>query len=1209
MTFRGVAAMNFFIIVYTLVFALSATCYAQTLPTTLRLIGREEALVHHDIFTDTEWRWLGNKKDLIVGTAYPDYPPFEMTASGLGFEGVTPDVVGVLSRLMGVNVIVRRYESYEAAKTALSSGQIDVLGTTTLETLDDRFILTSPYVSDKPVIISRVGAEQLVTSARRLAVIKDYRSIATLQRAFPTSQMLVVNTFADGAAAVAYGQADLLVGDLMSANYLINKSYVNELRILPASQLQTQGYAFALASSNHQLSAILNKGIASLSQQVRDSIYSRWSGGLPTGDAQTIQWDSSELEWKKAHNNVVPISVNGLLAPIAYYDTEGNFRGMASDILNIVHLKTGLRFVPVRADSISEMVKQVRDEKVMAAAAVTRYGFGKEVLSFTVPYFSDGLVLIAGKNDRLITGLDAMGKKPLAIIRGTDLTQRLLQLAPGLNIVEVDNSTLALEQLLAGKIDGLLQSQAVSTYYVNRFFADQLRIVRGVDGQSVNFSIAVSKSEPELLSILNKALLSIPPQELSVLANRWSGPPEASTSSWESVRGAIMRISAMAATALIVGGLWIAYLRRQIRLRSEAEQELNHQLLLLKTLLDGTPHPIYAVDAGGHLLLYNSAYAFFFGIANTLPGQCSLRQAATNNHQAVARFEELAAEVLSKDHWVKGEIEVQGQIDILHFNHWLLPFYDARNQVAGAIGGWMDVSQQKGLMVDLKAQKELADHASRSKSDFLTTMSHEIRTPLNVVIGMLELALGEKNSLIINRSYIEVAYDSSRSLLGILGDILDLAKIESGRLELCREPVDLHSVLQEVVLAFQGLARQKKLTLVLEFITQLDVDIQLDALRMRQVLSNLIGNAIKFTDHGGVTVHAWLNRQERDWAILTITIGDSGTGISKVDQQKLFIPFSQVPGQQRDQRGTGLGLSICKSLMHLMGGELNVTSVLGVGTQVHLSLRVQTLTRKRLLESKPQAAASVQPLSILIVDDHPPNRLLLSQQLKMLGHRTVEAENGSHALEMLESQSFDLMITDCNMPKMSGYSLTREVRERAGYFKQLVIYGHTADAQPQVTQLCMEAGMDGCFFKPTGLSELSQVIASMFKLRQERDQGVINVESILKLCGGQPALANQLIEELIKTNSQDAIELQEAIASTQFSLANEIVHRIKSASKIVSANKLTAVCLRYEACVSNCQDSSELITLASDIQEQLTLLDSTLITLFPNRDIIEPRMH
>ncbi|WP_440974377.1 ATP-binding protein [Pseudomonas koreensis] len=1201
---------HFSVIIGMMVFSLIFLFHdAKASTSDLRLIAREESPVINDIFSDSQWRWLGNKKDLILGTAFPDYPPYEMTTSGLGLEGVTPDVVGVLARIMGLNVIVRRFDSYEAAKEALSQGGIDVLGTTEADTLDARFILTLPYVPDKPVMVTRDSVSSPEHNVGRLAVVRDYRSIAALQVAFPVYRIVTYNTFADAAAAVAYGQADMLVGDAMSANYLINKSYFNELRILPASQLKTQGYAFAMASSNQQFLTIFNQAIESLSRRVLDSICHRWSyGGLPTFDYEALQLDTAELDWKLAHGNVVPISVNGLLAPISYYDTKNNFRGMAADILDIVQLKTGLRFVPVRADSISEMVKQVNDEKVLAAAAVTRYGYGKDILSFTIPYFSDGLVLVADKHERAITGLEAMGKRTLAIIRGTDLAKRLPAGAHLLNIVEVENSTLAMDQMIRGRIDGLLQSKVVSTYYVNRFFADKLRIVSGVDGETVNFSIAVSKAEPELLSILNKALLSIPPQELSVLANRWSGPPEASTGSWESARGTVLRISALALVGLLIGGGWIGYLRRQIHLRIDAEKSLNYQLQLIKTLLDGTPHPIYAVDAYGHLLLANKAYALFFGFADVYPGQSLLREMATHNQQAVNTFEELIAQVLSSEHWVKGDIEVQGQVSPYYFNHWLLPFYDQRNKVAGAIGGWMDISQQKALMVDLKAQKELADQASRSKSDFLTTMSHEIRTPLNVVIGMLELALGEEGSQFIDRTYIEVAYDSSRSLLSILGDTLDLAKIESGRLEIRKEPYDIKSLLQNVVVTFQGLARKKELTLDLDFGSPLDKDVLIDPVRLRQVLYNLIGNSIKFTQQGGVTVQVWLDRQEGDRVMLNIVIGDSGPGISDADQQKLFTPFSQVTGQPRVPGSSGLGLSICKSLMHLMGGELQLTSVLGQGTHIHLLLKVQTLKKTQVLESD-QSTASPPPadsLAILIVDDHPPNRLLLGQQLKTLGHLVAEAVGAKHALELTEVQPFDLIFTDCNMPDMSGYSLARRIRAQPGHvWDEVFIYGYTANAQPEVAQLCVEAGMDGCLFKPLSLDGLSVVIADILKERRLRDLAVVKVDNILQLCGGQADLAANLVEELIRTNSTDVIALQDAITRSNFVLAAAVVHRIKSAARIVSAGKLFTACAQYEAYVDKAEGTVELLGLADAIEEQVAVLHRALSRLFPFVDQVD----
>jgi two-component system sensor histidine kinase EvgS len=512
------------------------------------------------------------------------------------------------------------------------------------------------------------------------------------------------------------------------------------------------------------------------------------------------------------------------------------------------------------------------------------------------------------------------------------------------------------------------------------------------------------------------------------------------------------------------------------------------------------------------------------------------------------------------------------------------------------------ITQRQQLLAQLQDAKNAADDANRAKTTFLATMSHEIRTPMNALIGMLELALKRAEEGFTDRSAIEVASNAAQQLLALIGDILDIARIESGHLSLTPERANLRTLVESVCRVFEGLARQKNLQWRVELAERSDRDVLVDPTRFKQVLSNLLSNAIKFTREGEVSLTLRVEPGVSGHLAVNVRIEDSGIGVSVVDQQRLFSPFVQAGNsQQSGHNGSGLGLVISRTLCEMMGGRLQLDSVLGLGTQVDISvdlIALQPLTCGECADSGLQVTTRL--LTILVVDDYPANRLLLSRQLSYLGHQVLEVEDGERGLVKWREHELDLVITDCNMPVVNGYELAGAIRdeERANGLPPTLILGFSANAQPEEKIRCLEAGMDDCLFKPIRLADLSAWLASRFVSEPpapaaEKSTSEIDLTGLELYVGEDRSLINQLLRELAETNRYDRDDLLAAHVCGNRHRLQDLAHRIKGGARMVRAKRLVECCEHLErACA---EGRAALIDEAVDqLQHAMARLDQNL---------------
>lgn len=493
------------------------------------------------------------------------------------------------------------------------------------------------------------------------------------------------------------------------------------------------------------------------------------------------------------------------------------------------------------------------------------------------------------------------------------------------------------------------------------------------------------------------------------------------------------------------------------------------------------------------------------------------------------------------------------------------PYYDSDGNITGSICILLDISKRKRMEDDMIAAKEKAMEIAKYKELFLANMSHEIRTPLNGVIGLSQLlAKTELND--IQSEYISTIKQSASNLLGLVGDILDLSKIGAGQLELEKTDFDLVETIQNVKNSFEFQAYSKGVSLTYNVKGDFAEQYESDSLRISQVLTNLINNALKFTEEGRVDINLTCVKSKQSQDSILFEVVDSGIGISAEAQGKIFDEFVQAEeSTSRKYGGTGLGLNISQKIVNLLGGELKVKSEVGVGSKFYFQIDLEKGKAKGVEDKEDVRNMDWSSLKILLAEDNKVNQFVATGFIESWGGKVTICENGQEVIDILQNETFDIVLMDIQMPIMDGLNATAIIRNELQL--NLPIIALTANAVKGDKEKFLSAGMNGYVSKPfdekvlkntiiecvdAKVQPLKELPPKVVKKETRRSSTYMDLTTLEKLAGNNPAMIDQLLQTFV---DELKIEMPKFDAEDAEEIAR-LAHKIKPSINYVGAKNL-----------------------------------------------------
>ena len=922
---------------------------------------------------------------LRLGVAESGYPPLEIVTNSGDIAGITADYAALIGQRLKKRVEVVTARNFAEVIEMLKRGEVDMIGSMSRTPERDTFAsFSAPYLFSTPVVIQRRTIEKGDNNrvGTTIAVEAGSAVIEFIKRDFPGAKIIEQQSTLAALQLVVHGQADSYVGELTTAAYLMETRYLTSLRVRSAAGFSTGDLRFAVSNTRPELARSIDLALAAVAAPERDAILRRWLpfATLATAQSTRMELTQAERAWLKSHP-VIRLGAEPVYPPFSLVQADGKFTGLAADYLTLIAERTGLNIKLQPGLSWTEILAGLKNRSLDITPAVIDTPERRTYLRFAGPVIALPTVFVAHVNSGIyVDGLSSLSGKRMALIKNGPVTLRIERDFPGIVPVYVTSTVDALATVAAGEADIAVSNINFITHEIEDRYLGTLRIAGTLADSPTELNIGVRSDWPELQSIVRKGLSTISRAEHEEIRQKWLSVKVNQGFAWVDVLK--FAIPLVLAVLGIIAVILVANrrLRRQYALTKAAENQVAYQLALQSTLLDSLPMPVFVVDRLARYIDCNRAYETAFGVKREAIHGKTLIEWAKFNVDEMQRLHARMLEVLATGGTASSDLLVRMDDGrSIQFQGAARAFALPNGDAGGLVGTVVDVSEERARQQELGEARDKAEGATRAKSAFLATMSHEIRTPMNGVLGMLELLAhtpldeGQRNT-------VAVAQESGRTLLTLLSDVLDLSKIEAGKLSINCAPASLRAVAESVTQTLANGARAKGLKVNLFIAPEVAAEHVCDSLRMRQILFNLLGNAIKFTHRGSVSLRITALHDGSAPAPaqqIRFEVHDTGVGIAKEAQAHLFAPFEQAePSISRQFGGTGLGLAICRRLADLMGASLVLDSGLGTGTTVRLEATFA-------VASEPAPRQGGPTIKVLVLADDAADQATLTSYLNV----------------------------------------------------------------------------------------------------------------------------------------------------------------------------------------------------------------------------------
>ncbi len=779
---------------------------------------------------------------------------------------------------------------------------------------------------------------------------------------------------------------------------------------------------------------------------------------------------TKEQEEYLSSKKVINMCVDPAWEPFEYIQ-NGEHKGIIADIFSEFRQKLPIPIKLIETQTWEESLNGVKAGKCDILAAAAKTIERDKYLNFTKSYLVFPQVLATKVDEPFIDNFQDILDKKIGVVKDSAIAELLKQKYPNIELVDVKNLQDGLYKVSSGELFGFVNTSAAISYAIAKTGMSKSLKIAAKAGIDYHLSTAVKIEQPITLKIFNILVNNLDKNKLKEIKNKWLNVRVESVVDYS----ILYKLAAAAFIIILVILYWNKTLKKEIEQRKKAQKDLDKFL----QVIEQTPISVMITDKNGIV-----EYANPFCSKKT---QYSNKELTGNNAnilksglQDSSFYKELWDTIKDGKNW-HGEFQNKKKGGELFWERAIIaPLFDRKGDIVHFAAIKDDITQSLKEKEELKLAKKEAEDANSAKSDFLAKMSHEIRTPMNAVLGMLYL-LEETRVNNIQDEYIKKAKHAAKSLLGIINDILDFSKIEAGKFHIEISEFVFNDMIENVLSVMGVKAEEKGLELLAYYDQDIPKLIQSDILRIEQILNNLLSNAIKFTKKGEVILSTKLVDKSKDSVKIEFCVKDTGVGILKEHQDRLFEEFMQVDNTQtRFFQGTGLGLAISKRLANLLGGDIWIEeSKPDEGSTFCFTIECKVSQDKIVDKNRFELMENVKALKCLIVDDSLSAIDILEKMLLNLGYTVVSTTNPKDVLRLVNENRFDMIFLDYKMDILNGVECYRLIEDivKANDIKTIIVTAYTKDI---IKENIDNLGIDAYLSKPVSPSSLYDKILEVY---------------------------------------------------------------------------------------------------------------------------------